>query len=150
MIAEMPSIKSLPSVHVNERRSLPTISAIYFVLRGDVCVYVGRTRNLKARWANHNKLPDAIEANALIAWMPAEVGNLVDFEGRAIEHFAPDWNDEPGRPELPENERRKPVMIRLNEAERRRYERAAAKANTSLAGWLRWAADLALSNGRRA
>jgi len=41
---------ALPSLPLDERRALPDTAAIYFVLAGDVVLYIGQSVNMRQRW----------------------------------------------------------------------------------------------------
>lgn len=109
-------IASLPSVSLAERRRLPEDEGVYFVVDAlDQCVYVGKSVNLRTRWACHQKLPLFSSENGVfrIAWLITE--NAVAVERRYIRLLKPRFNivvapqDEP----VARRDGRKPVAIIL-------------------------------------
>jgi hypothetical protein len=45
---------NLPAMPLSERWNLPVCPAIYFVMQGDITLYIGRTKNLYRRWLTHH------------------------------------------------------------------------------------------------
>jgi GIY-YIG catalytic domain-containing protein len=75
---------TLPSCPFDSRRYLPHISAIYFLMRENDCLYVGLTTDLQTRWGSHTKPRSAGDASALrIAWVPIGEGPA---ESRYLEY----------------------------------------------------------------
>ena len=71
-------------------RYLPEIAAVYAVWAGEVCLYVGQTRNLNKRWAAHHiSIACAIEGADAISWIPVPVIHLRQVERTTIEKFKP-------------------------------------------------------------
>lgn len=85
---------TLPSLPLTERLQLPNCPAIYFVLTGDCVVYIGRTVNLKNRWASHRVMSSVQkEDNARLAWLEcSDVSLLPEVETALLNHFQPSLN----------------------------------------------------------
>ncbi|BAZ19049.1 XRE family transcriptional regulator (plasmid) [Calothrix sp. NIES-4071] len=45
---------NLPVIPISERRNLPDCPAIYFVMQGNIILYIGRTKSLCRRWLTHH------------------------------------------------------------------------------------------------
>lgn len=57
MFTELKEIKKLPSVSFKERKKLPSVMGVYFVLDGENLLYIGCSKNIRRRWANgHHRL----------------------------------------------------------------------------------------------
>lgn len=89
---------SLLSVTFEKRAELPIESGIYFVILDTKILYIGKSINLRNRWAGHHR---AKQFNALgdikIAWFTPpnlEEGDLEELEEICIEHFSPPFNGE--------------------------------------------------------
>lgn len=87
-------VLSLPFLLVEERSALPDTAAIYFVLAGDVVLYVGQSVSLRQRWLAHHRLAQLNERGGCrIAWMHVDDARLLDeLERACIEHFGPALN----------------------------------------------------------
>ena len=71
-------------------RSLPAISAVYEVWADDVCLYVGKAKNLSKRWFQHHMgIPCASENADSIRWTPVEEADLIEAERETIERLHP-------------------------------------------------------------
>lgn len=88
----------LPSVSLADRKQLPTCSAIYFAL--DACnrvLYVGKAKNLAARWKNHHRLYKLEEINSespvRLAWQAWNEEDLSEAERSLIIHLQPLLNN---------------------------------------------------------
>jgi hypothetical protein len=65
-------LNRLPSIVLEERKRLPNVSAVYFVLTARACVlYIGETGSLCMRWRNHNLLPTLrdMPPDICVAWL---------------------------------------------------------------------------------
>jgi hypothetical protein len=85
---------SLPSVSMQERKSLPAEIGLYFVISQEVIIYIGRTVNLSQRWKSHHKV-DAINVKypeARIAWLSLGWAELLDVEYDLINRYDPVLN----------------------------------------------------------
>lgn len=83
---------ALPFVPFTERKRLPRLMAIYFVLNAKGTVlYVGQSINLALRWAAHHRAPKLIEYQATrIAWLVMDDQALLDtVEQACIAYFDP-------------------------------------------------------------
>ena len=83
---------ALPFVPMAERKRLPRLAAIYFVLNAQGTVlYVGQSINLAMRWAAHHRTTKLIEHQATrIAWLVMDDETLLNaVESACIAYFAP-------------------------------------------------------------
>lgn len=88
----------LPSTPLTDRKKLPTCVAIYFAIDANGRIlYVGKARNLAARWKNHHRLPQLKEIDRAspvrIAWQAWNEENLSEAERRLITNFQPLLNN---------------------------------------------------------
>jgi excinuclease UvrABC nuclease subunit len=86
---------TLPSLPLKERSSLPSCSAIYFVMDGNCVLYIGKSVNLAQRWATHHKLSQLVKLDSVlkIAWLECSDANLRDdIEAALIQQFTPKLN----------------------------------------------------------
>jgi hypothetical protein len=86
---------SLPSLPLAERHSLPNCPAIYFVMRGEHALYIGKTVNLAQRWRQHHKWQQFSEIPAFlrITWLEcSDISLLHGIETALISHFDPIFN----------------------------------------------------------
>lgn len=63
---------TLPSLSLQERRSLPECAAVYFVLNSsDEILYIGGTVNLAQRWLAHHRWYQLVEMgdDIRLAWL---------------------------------------------------------------------------------
>lgn len=88
----------LPSVPLNERNQLPNCAAIYFVIdANDRVLYVGKAKNLLARWRNHHRIYKLKEIDKdypiRIAWQAWNTEDLDEAEKSSIKRFQPLLNN---------------------------------------------------------
>jgi DNA-binding Xre family transcriptional regulator len=84
---------SLPSCPAVSRNLLPNISAIYFLLDRDECIYIGKSINLRNRWAAHETLENVESLDRLrIAWKPVAESDLDTEECALINELRPILN----------------------------------------------------------
>jgi hypothetical protein len=89
---------TLPSVPLDLRNSLPACAGIYFAIFRSQVLYIGRSRNIKARWRNHHRIADlSAVSGVLLAWLPFDVskGELHLIERAFIDAYLPVLNDGP-------------------------------------------------------
>ena len=56
MHIESLDIKSLPRVRLSDRRNLPDVPGVYFVVDDrDIVYYIGRSKSIASRWGSHDK-----------------------------------------------------------------------------------------------
>jgi hypothetical protein len=85
------NITALPGVAVAERKALPNCPGVYFVIDGDVVMYIGRAVNLRNRWKNHHRLNQV--RGARIVWLAISDAALLDgIEQACIAYFQPALN----------------------------------------------------------
>jgi excisionase family DNA binding protein len=94
-------IKSLDScsAHLGSRVMAPPISAVYYLLHKDECLYVGKTLNLRNRLRNHEKLirhRELLEVETIqdiqVAWKGVPPSDLDNAEREAIRTLRPRFN----------------------------------------------------------
>lgn len=103
-------IRELPIVAIdrpNFAEDLPAIPAVYFICQppNPRPIYIGRTRNLKARWtrdpgknaasleSEHHKLKSALRLrNSHLAWVKVPPDYLAIVELLLIQKYKPRWN----------------------------------------------------------
>ncbi|MBA3922793.1 MAG: GIY-YIG nuclease family protein [Nostocaceae cyanobacterium] len=87
--------QTLPCLSLFERKNLPIMSAVYFVISSpNVIQYIGRTNNLRVRWQNHHRLNKLEEyEDCKIAWLEVSNSDLLPaIELALIEYFKPPLN----------------------------------------------------------
>ena len=91
-------VLQLPKVFFAERRVLPRISAVYFVLDGKrQAFYVGQSKDIRGRWARHHLRKEVSKLeNACIYWLEAPHEKLLDVEKTCIQKLLPSFNQVPG------------------------------------------------------
>jgi excinuclease UvrABC nuclease subunit len=114
-VAPTVQIAHFPSMAYEERRDLPTIPALYFVVdSARNVVYIGQTVNLRDRWKSHHRAAQMERGGYRIHWRVVE--NDIQrrhYEARCIEHFRPPWN----RSEVPVSDLKR-VMAYISEVAR--------------------------------
>lgn len=91
----------LPAVTLPDREKLPQISGLYFVLDSEKVLYIGRSIDIKTRWAsqNHHRLKQLLNRKTesiLIAWLKIDDADMLPvIEKEAIDRFSPLLNDSP-------------------------------------------------------
>lgn len=96
-----------PSLYPHHRERLPECAGIYFVLvppgfhsEALQILYIGRSRNLRARWRSHHRYIDINRHDgARIYWLPVDDqfsdDALSAVELWCIAHFRPRYNNAP-------------------------------------------------------
>lgn len=85
-------LEQLPMVTPEDLKSLPDISAVYFVVgHGDIMLYVGQSIQLRSRWCFGHHLRQDFEAHGFqrLYWYPVEDKDLAEVESLAIRRFKP-------------------------------------------------------------
>lgn len=67
------NLQSLPSVALSNRKQLPSTSGIYFAIANGEVQYIGRSINIRQRWADHHRAGQ-LESDTHIAYL--EVSDL--------------------------------------------------------------------------
>lgn len=108
-------VNHFPSIAFEDRRDLPTIPALYFVLDSKrTVVYIGQTGNLRDRWKSHHRALQMDRGGYRIHWRFApDEAKRRHYEARCIEHFRPTWN----RSEVPVNDLKR-VMAYISDVAR--------------------------------
>lgn len=88
----------LPSVSLANRKQLPTCAAIYFAIdASNRVLYVGKAKNLAARWKNHHRLYKLEEIDkespVRLAWQAWNQEDLGEAERSLIVNFQPLLNN---------------------------------------------------------
>lgn len=88
----------LPSVLLADRKQLPSCTAIYFALDShNRILYVGKAKNLAARWKNHHRLYKLEEIDqespVRLAWQAWNEEDLSETEKSLILNFQPLLNN---------------------------------------------------------
>ncbi|WP_174711405.1 helix-turn-helix domain-containing protein [Nostoc sp. TCL240-02] len=94
---------SLPSLPLEWRKALPDCAGIYFAIDGnDVVQYIGRSNNIRLRWAVHHKRKELEKAGEIkLAWLEVSDCSLLPaIEEALINSFTPSLNEVPGFPVL--------------------------------------------------
>ncbi|MEH2034034.1 MAG: GIY-YIG nuclease family protein [Nostoc sp.] len=93
---ELINLSDLPSLTLNEKNKLPEITSIYFVIsEKDEILYIGRTINLRQRWATHHRLTEFLSQHetAKVSWVEVkEASLLISLEKSMISYFKPSLN----------------------------------------------------------
>jgi len=105
-------LPELPSLPLDERKRLPDMAAIYFVLADDTVLYIGQSISLRQRWLAHHRLAQLnARGGCRIAWLTVDDASLLDeLERACIAYFNPVLNGE----ELPDWAQRGDVRIALS------------------------------------
>ncbi|MFB2970417.1 helix-turn-helix domain-containing protein [Aerosakkonema sp. BLCC-F183] len=92
MIEDLVNPMGLDSIPLGERKKLPEIACIYFVIDSDDQIqYIGSTINLKIRWAGHPKYQELNDCR--ISWLPiTEASYLEAIEAQFIAKYRPPLN----------------------------------------------------------
>lgn len=87
----------LPSLPLSDKRLLPQVSGVYFVLDvNDVILYIGQSGNVRSRWTAHDQLNALREAvRPRIHWCECEAGERIEAEDGCIYRFRPALNLRP-------------------------------------------------------
>ncbi|PHJ56373.1 hypothetical protein VF14_35065 [Nostoc linckia z18] len=125
---------TLPSLSLQERRSLPECAAVYFVLNSSSeILYIGRANNLAQRWLAHHRWTQltAMGDGIRIAWLECSDPVLLPIiEIALIRHFQPILNNSP----IPNVENGKGrIAVTLEPEIYQRIVERAAKEGRSLA-----------------
>jgi DNA-binding Xre family transcriptional regulator len=116
---------TLPFVWFTERSGFPCEMAVYFVISGtDEVLYIGRTKDLFARWQNHHRLKQFAQMEDVrIAWIAINDAILLPLVEKAlIAHFSPPLNGSrvPVEPRIPSvklilgDSKKSPTRIKWN------------------------------------
>ena len=86
---------TLPSLCLSQRKQLPSICAVYFVLYENEVIYVGKSNALMQRWSTHHRLKElnSLSGEVRIAWFIVDNPQFLDqLEKLMIAHFKPWMN----------------------------------------------------------
>ncbi|WLT40670.1 GIY-YIG nuclease family protein (plasmid) [Synechocystis sp. B12] len=125
-------IKSgLPSLPLIERKSLPPVACVYFVVgQSNKLLYIGQTQDLLKRWNNHHRLGQllGIDPECRIAWL--EVDDRVAVESSLIEELSPELNGTEGENGFSTTDKTK-ISAYLDSQDNETLEALAAKHRIS-------------------
>lgn len=85
----------LPTISLSQRKHLPLVCAVYFVLHDNKVVYVGKATVLRQRWDSHHRIKEfkKISGEVRIAWLICDSPELIDeLEKSMIARFEPSMN----------------------------------------------------------
>lgn len=85
----------LPYVTVSDKKLLPNSRGLYFVLRGDQILYIGKAfSGLVTRWRDHHRLPQ-LNASDKLAYLEIDLDDLelAKLEKAEITRLQPFLND---------------------------------------------------------
>lgn len=62
---------TLPSLSLSQRKQLPSVCAVYFVLHKDEIIYIGKSNTLMQRRSAHHRLKElnSLPGEVRIAWL---------------------------------------------------------------------------------
>lgn len=84
---------TLPSVALEDKRLLPEVSGIYFVLADKEVCYIGKSGNIGGRWLKHHRKQDLKQESAVrIAYMQCPIELIDEVEVALIKLFRPRLN----------------------------------------------------------
>lgn len=85
----------LPTISLSQRKHLPLVCAVYFVLHDNKVVYVGKATVLRQRWDSHHRIKEFknLPGEVRIAWHKSDSPELIDeLEKSMIARFKPSMN----------------------------------------------------------
>lgn len=129
----MIDVTTLPSVGVADARLLPECPGIYFVILDGEVIYVGKSKNLNARWKSHHRLYQARDIGATIAYLSVPEKDLAETEESLIEIFLPRWNLH-GRKS--ENSKTKNLRLRITPRTWEKMKELAEADTRNVTNWL--------------
>jgi hypothetical protein len=87
---------ALPSMPLESFEGFPDCPCVYFALKEEIVLYVGKTvAGLASRWRSHHRLQQLMdEGNVMISWMELRLpdSELQRIERQLIEHLCPTLN----------------------------------------------------------
>ena len=95
MLPDIPDILTWERQPLAKRTDLPALSAVYAALniQQDSILYIGQTRNLHKRWAQHSHMRRLITVGCTdIAWFPCPEDDLRTQEIACIARWSPTLN----------------------------------------------------------
>jgi hypothetical protein len=86
---------TLPSVALDDKTELPEKPRLYFVLDDDRLLYIGKSKNMKQRWAGHHRHDQVKQMSRYprIAFLDIDDVALLYVERMIITRFKPILND---------------------------------------------------------
>lgn len=99
-LTEFPwDLAMLPFVAFEDKAMLPVCPGVYFVMTGDVVLYIGGTVDLHRRFRYHQYIMQCTASGAdTIRWMPFGVKKeasaiILGYEAQAVAHYHPTLNE---------------------------------------------------------
>ena len=103
-------VLQLPGVVLSQKKFLPKISSIYFVISNSKeIIYIGKAKNLYRRWGDHHLFERLkCQENITIAWLSVQNSDLLfEIETAMIKHFQPVFN----KRQKHKNEPKPPIVV---------------------------------------
>ncbi len=93
----MGEIFRLPSCTIRTLDRLPSGPGIYYITAGWRILYVGKSRNLKARWRRHHRYPQfaALHPFGRLHYRALAKDQIATHETQEIQRLRPHWNNRP-------------------------------------------------------
>lgn len=86
------NLSTLPRVPLTDRRNLPTTSGIYFAIANGEVQYIGRSVNIRQRWADHHRAGQLRADTHIVYLEVSDLSLLPEIETALIEWFDPKLN----------------------------------------------------------
>lgn len=103
-------VSTLPGLVLSQKKFLPKISSIYFVISNSTeIIYIGKAKNLYRRWSDHHLYAKLkCQENITIAWLSVQNSDLLfEIETAMIKHFQPVFN----KRQKHKNEPKPPIVV---------------------------------------
>ncbi len=93
----MGEIFRLPSCTIRTLDRLPAAPGVYYITAGWRILYVGKSRNLKARWRHHHRYPQfaALHPFGRLHYRTLSHHQIALQETQEIQRLQPRWNAQP-------------------------------------------------------
>ena len=147
---------TLPKIPLSQRKHLPSVCAVYFVMHNNKVVYIGKATILKQRWDSHHRIKEfkKLSGEVRIAWLICDIPELTDeLEKSMIARFEPSINGSKveyaippkinKRERFPQGDTNR-VSFTLAPGVRQRVDKMLPILGTSLSKTLRYLIDLGL------
>lgn len=85
----------LPQIAIENRKELPPIPGVYFVIHGSKVIYIGESGNLYLRWKNHHRIKYILSEypGSTLAWLPTGTKEIArEIEQNLIADLKPPLN----------------------------------------------------------
>ncbi|NEO87913.1 MAG: GIY-YIG nuclease family protein [Spirulina sp. SIO3F2] len=125
------NLATLPSVPLEKRTQLPSISGIYFALDADGVVhYIGRSVDIQQRWTQHHRLNQlsAMHSPRIAYLQVSDTSLLPAIEEALIEWFKPSLNGAL----VAKTTSKYPIVFYTNSQTKELLDRLSKKRNRSI------------------